>query len=150
MNTLNSMNEIGWDRRRFFSVAAASVAATQLGMVGPAKAQMKVAAIRAGTNTSFAPLKQIDAGVLNVGYAEAGPANGEPVILLHGWPYDIHSFVDVTPLLASARTAAQRGFCRGSSACEGRRNCCSHQDDSARARHKLGTSYMLSFQPKIS
>ena len=78
MNTLNSMNEIGWDRRRFLSVAAASVAATQLGMVGPAKAQMKVAAIRAGTNTSFAPLKQIDAGVLNVGYAEAGPANGEP------------------------------------------------------------------------
>jgi pimeloyl-ACP methyl ester carboxylesterase len=47
-------------------------------------------------------LKQIDAGLLNVGYAEAGPANGGPVILLHGWPYDIHSFVDVAPLLASA------------------------------------------------
>jgi len=113
MNTLNSMNEIGWDRRRFFSVAAASVAATQLGMVGPAKAQMKVAAIRAGTNTSFAPLKQIDAGVLNVGYAEAGPANGEPVILLHGWPYDIHSFVDVTPLLASAGHRVIVPFLRG-------------------------------------
>jgi pimeloyl-ACP methyl ester carboxylesterase len=52
--------------------------------------------IRAGT------LKQADAGVLNVGYAEAGPANGRPVILLHGWPYDIHSFVDVVPLLASS------------------------------------------------
>ena len=48
------------------------------------------------------PLKQIDAGVLNVGYAEAGPADGPAVILLHGWPYDIHSFVDVAPLLASA------------------------------------------------
>jgi pimeloyl-ACP methyl ester carboxylesterase len=51
---------------------------------------------------SFGPLKQVDAGVLNVGYAEAGPANGPPVILLHGWPYDIHSFVEVSPLLAKA------------------------------------------------
>ena len=58
--------------------------------------------IKPGSHTSFAPLKQIDAGSLNVGYAEAGPADGPPVILLHGWPYDIHSFVDVTPLLASA------------------------------------------------
>jgi pimeloyl-ACP methyl ester carboxylesterase len=52
--------------------------------------------------SSFASLKQIDAGLLNVGYAEAGPADGPAVILLHGWPYDIHSFVDVAPLLASA------------------------------------------------
>jgi pimeloyl-ACP methyl ester carboxylesterase len=50
----------------------------------------------------FGVLKQIDAGVLNVGYAEAGPADGPPVILLHGWPYDIHSYVDVAPLLAKA------------------------------------------------
>src|SRR6185437_14341383 len=56
----------------------------------------------AGTNTSFASLKQIEAGLLNVGYAESGPANGEPIILLHGWPYDIYSFVDVAPSLASA------------------------------------------------
>ena len=53
-------------------------------------------------NTSVGPLKQIDAGVLNVGYAEAGPGSGPTVILLHGWPYDIHSYVDVIPLLASA------------------------------------------------
>jgi pimeloyl-ACP methyl ester carboxylesterase len=53
-------------------------------------------------NTSFGSLKKIDAGLLNVGYAEAGPSNGPPVILLHGWPYDIYSFVDVAPLLASA------------------------------------------------
>jgi pimeloyl-ACP methyl ester carboxylesterase len=58
--------------------------------------------IRPGTNTSFASLKQIDAGLLNVGYAESGPANGRPVILLQGWPYDIYSYVDVAPLLASA------------------------------------------------
>src|ERR1700679_1033902 len=55
-----------------------------------------------GTNTSFGPVKQIDAGLLNVGYAEAGPVDGPAVILLHGWPYDIHSFIDVAPLLASA------------------------------------------------
>ena len=48
------------------------------------------------------PVKQIDAGVLNVGYAEAGPADGPAVILLHGWPYDIHTYADVVPLLASA------------------------------------------------
>ena len=53
-------------------------------------------------NTSFGVIRQIDAGVLNVGYAEAGPPDGPAVILLHGWPYDIHTYVDVTPLLASA------------------------------------------------
>jgi len=53
-------------------------------------------------NTSFGPLKQVDAGVLSVSYADAGPPNGGAVILLHGWPYDIHSFVDVAPLLAAA------------------------------------------------
>src|SRR5438034_8205639 len=51
--------------------------------------------------SEFGVLKQIDAGVLNVGYAEAGPADGRAVILLHGWPYDIHSYVDVAPLLAA-------------------------------------------------
>ena len=77
-------------------------------MIGSANAQSgkakpaELPAIKPGTNTSFGPLKQIDAGVLNVGYAEAGPADGPAVILLHGWPYDIHSFVDVAPLLASA------------------------------------------------
>ena len=79
-----------------------AIAAAQLGMIDSAAAEAKVPAIKPGTNTSFGAIKQIDAGVLNVGYAEAGPANGEPVILLHGWPYDIHSFVDVAPLLASA------------------------------------------------
>jgi pimeloyl-ACP methyl ester carboxylesterase len=57
--------------------------------------------IKPGTNKSFGPLKQINAGLLNVGYVEAGPANGPAVILLHGWPYDIHSFVDVASLLAA-------------------------------------------------
>ncbi|HXZ04819.1 MAG TPA: alpha/beta hydrolase, partial [Ktedonobacteraceae bacterium] len=57
--------------------------------------------MRNGSNTSFVALKQIDAGVLNVGYAEAGPPDGRVVMLLHGWPYDIHSFVDVAPRLAA-------------------------------------------------
>jgi len=56
---------------------------------------------KAERNTSFGALKQINAGVLSVGYAEAGPSRGPAVILLHGWPYDIHSFADVTPVLAS-------------------------------------------------
>jgi len=85
-----------------------SLAAAQFALSGLAQAQSGKAkpaplpAIKPGTNTSFGPLKQIDAGLLNVGYAEAGPANGPVVMLLHGWPYDIHSFVDVAPLLASA------------------------------------------------
>jgi len=52
--------------------------------------------------SEFGALKQIDAGVLNVGYAEVGPSDGRAVMLLHGWPYDIHSYVDVAPLLESA------------------------------------------------
>ena len=54
------------------------------------------------TTASFGPLKQVDAGVLDVGYAEAGPVGGRVVVLLHGWPYDIHSYVEVTPMLAAA------------------------------------------------
>jgi pimeloyl-ACP methyl ester carboxylesterase len=56
----------------------------------------------ADTDASFGPLKQIDAGLLSVGYAEAGPPDSPAVILLHGWPYDIHSYIAVTPMLASA------------------------------------------------
>jgi pimeloyl-ACP methyl ester carboxylesterase len=101
-------DEINHQRRRFLSSGAMTIAAAQFGMFGSAEAQSKkanpagVPAIKPGTNTSFGSMKQIDAGLLNVGYAEAGPAGGPPVILLHGWPYDIHSFVDVAPLLASA------------------------------------------------
>jgi pimeloyl-ACP methyl ester carboxylesterase len=100
--------EINHDRRRFIATAALTIAAGQLGMIGFADAQSSktksanVPKIKRGTNKSLGPLKQIDAGLLNVGYAEAGPANAPPVILLHGWPYDIHSYVDVAPLLASA------------------------------------------------
>jgi hypothetical protein len=108
METGKISEEIDLHRRRFFGTAAMGIAAAQLILGGSADAQpakTKPAGqpnIKPGTNTSFGPLKQIDAGVLNVGYAEAGPANGPAVILLHGWPYDIHSYVDAAPLLASA------------------------------------------------
>jgi pimeloyl-ACP methyl ester carboxylesterase len=101
MRRIESSGEINQARRRLFSVAAATLAAAGLGPVGSASAQ-PVPAGKPGTHTSFAALKQIDAGLLNVGYAEAGPADGRPVILVHGWPYDIYSYVDVAPLLASA------------------------------------------------
>jgi pimeloyl-ACP methyl ester carboxylesterase len=95
---------INHDRRRFFGTAAMTIAAAQFGMIGSAQAQSAkdAAAIKPGTNTSFGALRQIDAALLNVGYAEAGPTDGPAVILLHGWPYDIYSFVDVAPLLAQA------------------------------------------------
>ena len=97
--------------RRQFAIAGISAGATLLtphslfaegNSPAPHATSDDLPPIKPGTNTAFAPLKQIDAGLLNVGYAEAGPANGTAVILLHGWPYDIYSFVDVTPALASA------------------------------------------------
>jgi pimeloyl-ACP methyl ester carboxylesterase len=101
-----SNNECSQPRRSFLGTAALTMAAAQLGMIGSAAAQsvranLSVPAITPGANTSFKSLKQINAGLLNVGYAEEGPSDGPPVVLLHGWPYDIHSYVDVAPLLAS-------------------------------------------------
>ncbi len=95
-------DELNPHRRRFFKVAATTIAAAQFVLKTSADAQTSAPNVKAVGNTSFDSLKQIDAGLLNVGYAEAGPADGRPVILLHGWPYDIHSFVDVVPLLATA------------------------------------------------
>jgi pimeloyl-ACP methyl ester carboxylesterase len=108
MDTTEKSEEINRHRRSFLGTAAATMAAAQLLLNGSAEAQPSktrpagMRPVKPGTNTSFASLKQIDAGLLNVGYAEAGPSDGPAVILLHGWPYDIHSFVDVAPLLASA------------------------------------------------
>ncbi len=93
---MKSMPMITIERRRFLGAAALSIAAVQLGSIGSASAQA------GGPRPAVLPVKQIDAGVLNVGYAEAGPADGPAVVLLHGWPYDIHTYADVIPLLASA------------------------------------------------
>ena len=104
-------------RRRFVSAAAMALAAAELGVAGPARAQAgadtQPAATKPDAGASFGPLKQIDAGELNVGYVEAGPAEGPAVILLHGWPYDIYSFVDVAPLLASAGQRVIVPYLRG-------------------------------------
>ncbi|NOW97856.1 alpha/beta fold hydrolase [Mucilaginibacter sp. SG564] len=101
-------NETQYGRRRFLSTAAITIAATQLGIFSPAKAQPEntnstgKAPFKPSANKAFDNVKQIKAGVLNMGYVEVGPANGKVVVLLHGWPYDINSFVDVAPLLVSA------------------------------------------------
>ncbi|MFF7212772.1 alpha/beta fold hydrolase [Streptomyces sp. NPDC008238] len=102
------------DRRSFGKVFGAGAAAASLAGLtglasqpasaatthGPAPSTGGPAPLR-GTHTSLGTLKQVDAGVLNIGYAESGPADGPAVVLLHGWPYDIHSYVDVAPLLAA-------------------------------------------------
>ena len=100
--------ELNRDRRALFGAAAAmTIVGAQVGLSGLARAatgDTKAGAlpgVKPGTHTSFATIKQINAGLLNVGYAEDGPADGPAVVLLHGWPYDIHSYVDVAPLLAS-------------------------------------------------
>jgi pimeloyl-ACP methyl ester carboxylesterase len=101
-------DDINHLRRRLVGAGVLSIAAAQLGLMGAAQAQSgnqaptRLPAVTPGANTSFTSLKQVSAGVLNVGYAEAGPADGTPVILLHGWPYDIYTYVDVAPLLAEA------------------------------------------------
>src|SRR6185295_3059111 len=109
--------EINPIRCRFLGTAAMTIAAAQLSVIGSATAQAgktkDLPTIEPGTNMSFGLLKQIDAGALNVGYAEAGPADGPAVILLHGWPYDIHSYVDVAPLLASDGYRAIVPYLRG-------------------------------------
>jgi pimeloyl-ACP methyl ester carboxylesterase len=107
------------ERRRFLGRAAAAVAGASLGAAGVAGAFAREAGSQApvvaepGGHTSFGTLKQVDAGVLRVGYAEAGPAGGPPVLLLHGWPYDIHSYVDVAPLLAARGYRVIAPFLRG-------------------------------------
>ncbi|MBV9600191.1 MAG: alpha/beta hydrolase, partial [Chloroflexi bacterium] len=67
----------------------------------------------ADTNTSWGPLHQVDAGELNIGYVDAGPSDGPTVLLLHGWPYDIHSYAEVVPLLAARGYRAIVPYLRG-------------------------------------
>ena len=91
------------ERRRFLAASVMTVAASQFALDASAQAQTSSSgAAKAASNGSFPALKQINAGALNVGYVEMGPTDGKPVVLLHGWPYDIHAFVDVAPALASA------------------------------------------------
>src|SRR5499433_2703757 len=109
------MEKTKYDRRQFIGGAAVTIAAAQLGMIPFTEVIRKVSAamIDSPADTSFGPVKQIEAGLLNTGYVEAGPADGRPVVLLHGWPYDIYSYVDVAPLLASKGYRVIVPFLRG-------------------------------------
>ncbi|HEY6834593.1 MAG TPA: alpha/beta hydrolase [Pseudolabrys sp.] len=93
-------NDFNEKRRHLLGAAAATFAFAQL---GSSAAEAK--SVKASTNNrvpaQYGSLKQIDAGVLNVGYVDAGPAEGPVVILLHGWPYDIHAFIEVAPILTA-------------------------------------------------
>lgn len=105
MHPIKLSEGIDQNRRRFMQAAAMTLASASVSIPGLAEVQPNnsVGSSKSSSlHTTFSSLKQIDAGLLNVGYAEAGPADGPAVILLHGWPYDIYSFVDVAPLLASA------------------------------------------------
>jgi pimeloyl-ACP methyl ester carboxylesterase len=97
---MSDQDQVNPRRRRLLGTAVASLSLLDIGFSGIAQAQS--GSTSAGAAASFANLKQINAGTLNIGYAEAGPHNGPVVILLHGWPYDIHAYAEVTPLLVAA------------------------------------------------
>jgi pimeloyl-ACP methyl ester carboxylesterase len=111
--------EISTTRRQFVTAAALGLAAGALAQFGTASAQaseatsQRIPAIVPDSHTTFGALKQIDAGDLSVGYVDVGPTSGTPVLLLHGWPYDIHSFVDIAPALAAAGYRVLIPYLRG-------------------------------------
>lgn len=108
--------KINHRRRDLVGLAAATLAAAQFGGIGSSQGEAipSRTALSVQTNGgTFAPIKQVEAGLLDVGYFEAGPASGPAVILLHGWPYDIHSFAEVTPLLAQAGNRVIVPYLRG-------------------------------------
>ena len=108
MRTISQADAAYLDRRRFLGAAAMVAAAAELGIVHRARAESDSKpsshppASQPAANTPFGPVRQVDAGLLDVGYVDAGQSDGPAVILLHGWPYDINSFVDSTRLLASS------------------------------------------------
>src|ERR1700680_4437522 len=111
--------DVNKSRRTLLGASALGLVAAQLGTIASANAQESnnhriSAPGTAGTSKgSFGPLKRVNAGVLSIAYAEAGPADGPPVLLLHGWPYDIHSFVDVAPILANSGYRVLIPYLRG-------------------------------------
>lgn len=117
-------NGMNYDRRSFISAASLTLAASGLTLSGfsqsatgdmtrTGKSGIEPDTRNSGAGHYSGPVKQIDAGVLNIGYAEDGPANGPVVILLHGWPYDIYSFADVSPILAAKGYRVIIPFLRG-------------------------------------
>ncbi len=119
MNALEMSDAAQYDRRRFLGIAGMSLVVVGAVADGFARTQPEkmtradLPAIKPAKDTSFGAVKQIDAGVLNIGYVEAGPPDGKVVMLLHGWPYDIYSFVEVAPLVSSAGYRVVIPFLRG-------------------------------------
>nr|WP_259217502.1 alpha/beta hydrolase [Bradyrhizobium centrosematis] len=105
------------ERRRLVVQAAALTLGAKLGLsISSSRATDSAATVQNGPTTAASwtgQIRQVDAGHLNVGYAELGPADGPAVILLHGWPYDIHSFSEVAPLLAAAGRRVVVPYLRG-------------------------------------
>jgi pimeloyl-ACP methyl ester carboxylesterase len=108
MDGVNSRSAVDRLRRRLIGATVLSLAADQLGVPRSAAAQpggvdpTQVRTGGPGVPRAFGPLKQIEAGVLEIGYVDAGPVHGPVAILLHGWPYDVCSYAEVGPLLTSA------------------------------------------------
>ena len=100
-------------RERRPTVAAAQFGISTGAQARPTSSEKRSVVKVGGVNKSFGPLRQIEAGPLSIAYAEIGPIDGSPVILLHGWPYDIFSFVDVAPALASAHYRVIVPYVRG-------------------------------------
>jgi len=119
MSYSDPADEFSPQRREFFRMAAMVIASAQLGSIASASAETNETAVphrrvqRHSANSSFPAPKQINAGLLNVGYVELGPENGPVALLLHGWPYDIYSFVDVAPILAAAGYRVVVPYLRG-------------------------------------
>ncbi len=98
---MSEHDDIDQPRRQFLGTAASTIAAASLGLLGCKTPRKSLSSPRAST-MSFTSIKQIKAGDLDIGYVDAGPANAPVVLLFHGWPYDIHSYVDVVPRLVAA------------------------------------------------
>ena len=117
MNACRPPDKADAGRRRFLGQAAVSVSAMGLGLGANAQAargrDTAAGAIATPIAAPFGPVRQVDAGDLSIGYVELGPASGPPVLLLHGWPYDIHSYAEVAPLLAAQGHRVIVPFLRG-------------------------------------
>ena len=117
MSSIKTPDEIDQQRRRFLGGTVITIAAARFGIIRAANAapppDTPQPSNKPGTDTAFGAIKQIRTSLLDIGYAEAGPASGPVVILLHGWPYDIHSYVAVTPMLAAVGYRVVVPYVRG-------------------------------------
>nr|WP_294530949.1 alpha/beta hydrolase [uncultured Rhodopila sp.] len=119
MGDIKSVKVVDRVRRRLIKAGVLTLAAARLGVPRTAAAEsgsvktMKGPSGESETRDAFGPLKRIEAGVLTIGYADVGPGDGPVAILLHGWPYDIHSYAGVVPLLTASGYRVVVPYLRG-------------------------------------